>query len=141
MLKAYKIQSIVLLFFIFLFYIDLCIDEWKDKTLRVQTFGGSMFIAIACFVYFETIIIPLCTLFLETLKHIKYNRFKINTKKRIAIFAVISDLMFVLNIVFLPNMFLNSVWSMPLVVIFDLCIGITIINVIDIVIERIFYKK
>lgn len=133
-LRAYKIQSIVILFFILVFYMYICIKEWNNPTLVEYGVISPVFICIGLFLYFEFIIIPVHTFFLEILKHIKCNRIKIRTKKSIAIYAVLSDLIWGIYAACLPYLpsFMNSIWMMLLVIFLYLCIGITIMNVIAI---------
>ena len=135
MLKAYKIQSIVLFITVLLFYVYLCLHERQNQTLGDKAFGGPMFGSIIIFLYFEFILIPINTLFLEILKRIKHNRIIIYTNKSIAVFAVLYELIWGINIVYLP-VFSKSIWIMLLIDCLFICIIIIILNVIAIILKK-----
>lgn len=141
MLRAYKVQSLVLLITALLFYIYLCLQERQNQTLGDKAFGGPMFGTIIIFLFFEFLIIPINTLFLKILKHIKFNRIKIYTNKSIAIFAILYELIWGINIAYLPD-FMKSIWMMLLIDCLFICIGIIILNVIAIILKECkFFKK
>lgn len=133
MLRAYKIQSIVLFITVLLFYVYLCLHERQNQTLGDKAFGGPMFGSIIIFLYFELIIIPINTILLIILKHIKNNNIKICTNKSIAVFAILYELLYCF--VFLHNRILSA-WVEILMIYFFVCIGIIVMNVIFIILKK-----
>ena len=133
MLRAYKIQSIVLFITVLLFYVYLCLHERQNQTLGDKAFGGPMFYSVVIFLYFELIIIPINTILLIILKHIKNNNIKICTNKSIAVFAILYELLYCF--VFLHNRILSA-WVEILMIYFFVCIGIIVMNVIFIILKK-----
>ena len=85
---SYKVQSIVVCVSILLLWIWICLNKYFNPQPEVKAFGGDGFVCVVWGLYFEIIIIPINSLYIELINRIKYNRVKICTNKSIALFNV-----------------------------------------------------
>ena len=95
---SYKVQSIVVCVSILLLCIWICLNKYFNPQPEVKAFGGDGFVCVAWGLYFEIIIIPINSLYIELINRIKYNRVKICTNKSIALFMVMYEFLYVLLI-------------------------------------------
>ena len=95
---SYKVQSIVVCVSILLLWILICLNKYFNPQPEVKAFGGDGFVCVAWGLYFEIIIIPINSLYIELINRIKYNRVKICTNKSIALFMVMYEFLYVLLI-------------------------------------------
>ena len=95
---SYKVQSIVVCVSILLLWIWICLNKYFNPQPEVKAFGGDGFVCVAWGLYFEIIIIPINSLYIELINRIKYNRVKICMNKSIALFMVMYELLYVLLI-------------------------------------------
>lgn len=95
---SYKVQSIVVCVSILLLWIWICLNKYFNPQPEVKAFGGDGFVCVAWGLYFEIIIIPINSLYIELINRIKYNRVKICTNKSIALFMVMYEFLYVLLI-------------------------------------------
>ena len=95
---SYKVQSIVVCVSILLLCIWICLNKYFNPQPVVKPFGGDGFVCVAWGLYFEIIIIPINSLYIELINRIKYNRVKICTNKSIALFMVMYEFLYVLLI-------------------------------------------
>jgi hypothetical protein len=126
--RAYKIQSFVLIVSIAIFYVYLLIIDRQNTLAGHRSFGSPAFFAVAYFVLFELIILPISTLYLMLLKKIKCNQIKICSNKSIAVFALCFELVFLLN-GYISN-YIKSVCTMFLLDYLIVSIGIIVLNII-----------
>ena len=126
--RAYKIQSFVLIISIIFFYIYLYIID-SQKTLSVyKSFGTPAFFAIAYFIVFEIIILPISTLYLELLRRIRCNRIKICSNRSIAVFALCFELVFLLNVYI--SAYIKSFSVLIFIDYIIISIGIILLNIL-----------
>jgi len=126
--RAYKIQSLVLIISIILFYVYLYIIDSQKPLSVYKSFGTPSFFAVAYFIVFEIIILPISTLYLKLLKEIKCNQVKICSNKSIVIFALCFELVFLFN-----GFFSNYIKSICAIILLDYLIvslGIIVLNLI-----------
>ena len=95
---SYKVQSIVVCVSILLLWIWICLNKYFNPQPEVKAFGGDGFVCVAWGLYFEIIIIPINSLYIELINRIKYNRVKICTNKSIALFMVMYEFLYVVLI-------------------------------------------
>lgn len=95
---SYKVQSIVVCVSILLLWIWICLNKYFNPQPEVKAFGGDGFVCVAWGLYFEIIIIPINSLYIELINRIKYNRVKICTNKSIVLFMVTYEFLYVLLI-------------------------------------------
>ncbi len=95
---SYKVQSIVVCVSILLLWIWICLNKYFNPQPEVKAFGGDGFVCVAWGLYFEIIIIPINSLYIELINRIKYNLVKICTNKSIALFMVMYEFLYVLLI-------------------------------------------
>lgn len=95
-IRVYKIQTIVVLFSILVFYIFSCIES--QLTPKVRVWGSPAFFSICWLLYFEIIILPMNTLYLFCLKFIKANHVNIYSSRNIAIFTILYELIWCMNV-------------------------------------------
>lgn len=94
-IRAYKVQSKVLICSLLFIYAYFYIVEGGKKTLT-NPLGST----IVIFLLFELIYIPINTIYLKILDSIKFNRVKIKTDKSIAIYALLSGGLFIIEVIF-----------------------------------------
>ena len=68
--RAYKIQSLVLIISITFFYVYLYIIDSQKPLSVYKSFGTPSFFAVAYFIVFEIIILPISTLYCLTLNQV-----------------------------------------------------------------------
>ena len=81
-----------------LLWIWICLNKYFNPQPEVKAFGGDGFVCVAWGLYFEIIIIPINSLYIELINRIKYNRVKICTNKSIALFMVMYEFLYVVLI-------------------------------------------
>lgn len=96
-IKVYKTQTIVLIFTILVLFISLYIDSLKIPK-GYKAFGSPVLLSICWFLFFEIIVLPMNTLYLFGLKHINANIINIYSPRNIAIFAILYELIWCMNI-------------------------------------------
>lgn len=82
----------------FVLWIWICLNKYFNPQPEVKAFGGDGFVCVAWGLYFEIIIIPINSLYIELINRIKYNRVKICTNKSIALFMVMYEFLYVVLI-------------------------------------------
>ena len=105
---SYKVQSIVVCVSILLLWIWICLNKYFNPQPEVKAFGGDGFVCVAWGLYFEIIIIPINSLYIELINRIKYNRVKICTNKSIALFMVMYEFLYVV-LIFVVLIFIDEI--------------------------------
>ena len=96
--RLYKVQSIVVCASILLLWIWICFNGYFNPQPEEKAYGGDGFVCVCLWLWFEIIIIPINSLYIELINLIKYNRVKICTNRSIALFMVMYEFLFVVLI-------------------------------------------
>lgn len=97
LIRAYKTQTIVLLFSIPVLFISLYLENLQIPEGH-KVLGSPTFFSICWFLFFEIIVLPLNTLYLFCLRYIKANIIDIYASRNIAIFTILYEVIWCVNI-------------------------------------------
>lgn len=127
-IRAYKTQTIVLFFSILVLFVSFYIDSLQIPE-GYKELGSPAFFSICWFLFFEIIVLPMNTLYLFGLKHINANIINIYSPRNIAIFAILYELIWCMNIHLLqdPGVLL---WKLFLINYGTLTFIIVVVNII-----------